>query len=31
MFGPQGIKIYINPVTAPESPLRILRSVDESK
>lgn len=31
LLGPQGIKIYINTATAPESPLRILQSVDESQ
>jgi len=31
MLGPQRIKIYINTAAAPESPLRILRSVDESQ
>jgi hypothetical protein len=31
MLGPQRIKICINTAAAPESPLRILRSVDESQ
>lgn len=31
MLGPQRIKICINTAAAPESPLRLLRSVDESQ